>query len=235
MSKRFGGIKAVQNCSFGLKPGQITALIGPNGSGKTTLFNLISGNIKVDSGKIILFGENATQLSAQKRARLGLSRMFQHSRLFDNMTVKDNLMLATTEHDSPFFRKLSIDSQQEKDMREILESFGLLNKINFQCNELSYGQKRLIEITQKYLYPHKLLLLDEPIAGVNPILRETISNFLVKLKRQGETILLIEHDMNFVFNLADTIIVMDSGKIIAEGNPEEIKNNPEVIKAYLGE
>lgn len=233
--KSFGGIKAVNGCSFEVEQGKIVALIGPNGSGKTTVFNLISGILSVDSGKIVLDNSDITNLSISERANLGIARLFQQSRLFPNLSIKENLLLALDRRNFDIFSKSKANKEQAGKIIEILNLFKLREKIHTQAKNLSYGQRRLIEIARTCLLPHKILLFDEPVAGVTPHLRDEITKFLTNLRKDGETIFLIEHDMNFVFNLVDEVIVMDAGECIARGKPEEIKSNKEVKKAYLGE
>jgi ABC-type branched-subunit amino acid transport system ATPase component len=238
IKKYFGGVKAIDGCSFEVKENTITALIGPNGAGKSTVFNIISGITKEDEGKIIFNKEDLTHLSTHKRAQKGIARMFQHTRLFNNLTVKENLFLAFSDDDTKFWKNLSgiykLTKENEIKIKEMLKMVNMERFENRLTRDLSYGQKRLIELLRTILYPHKLLMLDEPVAGVNPMLREKIAEILKDLKNKGETVLLIEHDMNFTFKIADYVIVMDYGKVIAEGAPEEIKNNPKVLEAYLG-
>ena len=269
VKKHFGGVKAVDGCNFEIKENLITALIGPNGAGKSTVFNLISGLLKTDGGKILFkiqdtrynFQKNSksqilnpktknlkngyvdiTNLSPEKISNLGISRLFQQSRLFNNLSVKDNLLLAIDNNDTKFWRSFfqpvqskARDSLAHGKVDNILELTNLTKFKNTLARDLSYGQKRLVELGRTILNPHTFLILDEPVAGVNPKLRQKISEILQSLKARGETILLIEHDMNFTFGLADRVIVMDEGKVIAQGKPVEIKNNPKVLEAYLGE
>ena len=239
LSKHFGGVKAVNNCCFEIKENNITALIGPNGSGKSTVFNLISGVLKKDSGKIIFDKKNVTHFSPEQVSNEGISRLFQKSQLFDNLTIKENLFLAIDNEDARFWKNLfgknRTTKEKENKVDEILKSTEMNSISNRLGRELSFGQKRLIEITRTILNPHKLLMLDEPVAGVNPKLRKRISEILLNLKKQGATILLIEHDMNFALNLADEVIVLDEGKVIAKGTPKQIKDNKKVLEAYLGE
>ncbi|RLJ07375.1 MAG: ABC transporter ATP-binding protein [Candidatus Aenigmatarchaeota archaeon] len=239
LKKYFGGVKAVDGCSFEVKQGTITALIGPNGSGKTTVFNLISGILKEDSGKVIFDNIDITHFSPEAVSNIGISRLFQQTRLFNNLTVKENLLLALDNEDTKFWKNVfgfnKITKEKEEKIREMLNLVGMERFENKLAREFSYGQKRLVDLARTILNPHKLLMLDEPVAGVNPYLREEIAEILKTLKKQGEAVLLIEHDMNFTLKLADCIIVMGGGKIIAEGKPEEIKGNPKVLEAYLGE
>lgn len=235
LHKSFGGVKAVNGCDFEIQQGKITALIGPNGSGKTTVFNLISGIYSADSGKVLLNNDDITGYAIEERSKLGISRMFQQSRLFTNLSVKENLLLALDQRNFNMFSVLNASEKQAGKIAEVLDLLELSKKLHTQTEALSFGQKRLVEIARTYLLSHRVLLLDEPVAGITPHLRDKITKFLIKLRQKNETVFLIEHDMNFVFNLADEVIVMDAGKIIAKGKPDEIQNNKLVIKAYLGE
>lgn len=239
LKKHFGGVKAVDDCSFGIEKGQITALIGPNGAGKSTVFNLVSGITEADSGSIIFSNRNIIDLSPDKISNLGFSRIFQASSLFDNLTVEDNLFLAFDNEDTKFWKNLFGLNKLTKIKKEkIKEMLDLVDMEKFRkqlARDLSFGQKRLVELIRAIINPHSILMLDEPVAGVNPKLREKISKVLLKLKEEGETILLIEHDMDFTLNISDKVIVMEKGTVIAEGTPKQIKNNKEVLEAYLGE
>ncbi|MBD3252480.1 ATP-binding cassette domain-containing protein [Candidatus Pacearchaeota archaeon] len=237
LKKYFGGVKAVDGCGFEIPENKITALIGPNGSGKTTIFNLISGILKADSGRILLDREEITNMPVYKISNLGISRLFQQSRLFDNLTVRENLLLALNNKDMEFWNNL-ISYKFQKEDRKTVKDISEIIGVHFQnklARDLSFGQKRLSEIARAVINPHKILMLDEPVAGVNPKLRKDIADLLLKLKKQGETILLIEHDMQFTLKIADKVIVMDEGKVIAEGTTKQIKNNKKVLEAYLGE
>lgn len=232
--KNFSGIKAVNNCSFGVPKGKITALIGPNGSGKSTIFNLISGIVRPDSGKIILEDIDISQKSIEHRAKNGISRGYQHSRLFNNMSVRNNLAIALQSNDFAILSSAKLPVNQTNKIDSIAKKLGIEKLLDYTSRDLSYGQKRLVEIARTFLFPHKIMLLDEPIAGVAPHLRKEISEFLDSLRTDGETILIIEHDMIFIKNLVNHIIVLDAGKVIAEGEPLEVLELKEVQKAYLG-
>ena len=238
LTKKFGGITAVNNCSLEIEKGKITVLIGPNGSGKTTIFNLISGIIKPDQGGVFLNNQNILNYSVDQISNLGISRLFQQPRLFKNLTVKENLLLAIDNEDVKLWKNIfglnKITEEKQETVKNILEYVGISETKNKIANELSFGQKRLTELARTILNPHQLLMLDEPVGGVNPKIKKDIAIFLLGLKEQGQTILLIEHDMLFTFNIADCIIVINAGRVIAQGTPNEIKQNKEVLKAYLG-
>ncbi|MEM3126446.1 MAG: ABC transporter ATP-binding protein [Candidatus Woesearchaeota archaeon] len=239
VSKHFGGVKAVNKCSFKIKEGQITALIGPNGAGKTTLFDIISGFLQSDSGAIYCCGKNEiTNLKPHQIANLGVGRTFQQTRLFNNLTIQENLLLAIDNENTKFWKNLfllnRVTKEKIKKVHETLKLVNLHEHTNKKCLNLSYGQQKLVEIARILIKSHKLILLDEPVAGVNPKIRQDIKYLLRELKKQNQTILLIEHDMNFVMDIADHIIVMDEGKVIAQGNPKQIQKNKKVLEAYLG-
>jgi len=236
--KYFGGVHAVDGVSFEIKPKKITALIGPNGSGKSTLFNLISGVYSIDNGNIYFKGEKLNGKKVCDISNLGISRIFQKSRMFDNLTVRENLLLALDNENQKFWENLvgnKITKEKEKIVKEALQMVGIEKKIGANGGELSFGQKRLVEIARALVKPHELLMLDEPVAGVTPPLRKVIAELLLKLKKEGETVLLIEHDMTFTLGIADRVIVLDNGKVIADDTPKKIKKNKKVLEAYLGE
>lgn len=239
LTKKFGGVRAVNDCSFEIEKGKITALIGPNGSGKTTIFNLISGITKPDKGDIFLNNKNLINYSIGQISNLGVSRLFQQSRLFKNLSVRDNLLLAIDNRDIKFWGNIfglnRITKEKEEKVATILSELKILEIKNSLAGELSFGQKRLVELARTMLNYHELLILDEPVAGVNPKIRNDIAKLLLNLRKKNETVLLIEHDMAFTMKVADYIIVLDEGKVIAQGKPGEIRDNKQVIEAYFGE
>ena len=220
ISKSFGGVKAVDKCTFEVKENTITSLIGPNGAGKTTVFNIISGLAKPDSGAIRLMGKNITGIQAYKVAQAGISRTFQITKVFRNLTIKDNLLIAK--------------KTNEEEMKKVLDSVYLDKPLDTIASELSYGQQRLLELARALLMPHSLLMLDEPTAGVNPKVRQELKTILKKLRKDGKTVLLIEHDMEFVMDISDNVIVLNEGKVLREGKPKDIMKDKKVLEAYLG-
>jgi len=237
VSKHFGGIKALDNCSIEIPEGKITAIIGPNGSGKSTLFNVISNLVKKDSGEIYLRDRRLDEMEDFEIARLGISRTFQEVRLFRNLTIKDHLEIALLREDEKLFSNMFVQKiESEQKINEILSLVGLDMPLHTYATDLSYGQRKLLDLAIAIAKPHEILLLDEPVAGINPQIREQIKKIFKTLnKKHGETIILIEHDMNFVMNLADYVYVLDYGKVIAKGPPRRIQNNKKVLEAYLGE
>ena len=220
VSKRFGGVKAVDRCSFDVKENTITSLIGPNGAGKTTVFNIISGLTKPDKGTIKLQNKNIANLPAYKIAQAGISRTFQLTKVFKNLSIKDNLLIA---------KKTS-----EEEIKKIIESVYLHKPLGAIASELSYGQQRLLELARALLKPHLLLMLDEPTAGVNPKIRQKLKTIFKNLRKEGKTVLLIEHDMDFVMGISDEVIVLNEGKVLKIGKPKEIARDKRVLEAYLG-
>ncbi|MFQ5621479.1 MAG: ABC transporter ATP-binding protein [Candidatus Nanoarchaeia archaeon] len=236
ISKHFGGLKAVDNCTFDIKRGKITAIIGPNGSGKSTLFNVISQLMKQTKGKMTFDGERVSLLKDFQVSRMGISRTFQEVRLFRNLTIYDHLDVALSQTDEQMLTStLKARPDHKKTIKEVLDLVGLDKPLSTYAIDLSYGQRKLLDLAVAIAKPHTLLMLDEPVAGVNPKLRGEIKKILRKLNAEGETVLLIEHDMNFVMDLADWIIVLDEGSVLLEGKPKAVQNNKKVLDAYLGE
>jgi ABC-type branched-subunit amino acid transport system ATPase component len=236
LTKSFGGVVAVDDCSFHAAPKHITALIGPNGAGKTTAFHCITGVMPADQGMVMLNGRDCARFSASERARMGMSRTFQQVRLFPYLTVAEHILLALHTSDDRVRAIWSSDSDaQLQEVVPLLARVGLPEACAHQLgSDLSYGQSKLLEIARALAMPHTILLLDEPIAGVNPVLREHIAKLLNALRAEGESILLIEHDMDFVRTLADHVIVMAEGRVLLEGTPDDVLRHPDVLKAYLG-
>lgn len=234
--KRFGGIHALDSCSLEIPKGKIISIIGPNGSGKSTLFNVISKIEKLDSGTIKLDSQMLNDKEDFDIAKSGISRTFQDVRLFKNLTIRDHLEIALSDNDEKLLQSIFKKEESKEDkVKEVLKIVGLDKDLETYATDLSYGQRKLLDLAVAIAKPHQILMLDEPVAGVNPRLREKIKDILKSLNKKGETILLIEHDMNFVMDLAAYIYVLDEGKVIAEGKPKEIQNNKKVLEAYLGE
>lgn len=243
LSKSFDGIEAVKEFDLYLAPGKITALIGPNGAGKTTLFNLVTGFVSPTRGRIFWKERDTTGMPSHVIARLGICRTFQEVKLFRSLTVAENLLMAKRKgtHEglwAALGRRAAFKNQarqHRRDCEESLHAVMLSDKADLPASALSYGQGKLLEILRAVATDPQLLLLDEPVAGLNPIMINTIRTFVTDLvERNGITVLLIEHNIPFVLEIADWVVVMDHGIKIAEGIPENIKNNPRVIEAYLG-
>ena len=242
LRKEFDGIKAVDGLSFSLAKGTIASLIGPNGAGKTTAFNILVGICRPDAGSVHINGKNVTRLSPYKIAKMGIGRTFQSIRVFPQMSVLDNLMLAPHDQEgerffSALLRPRRVRTDEEKAREKAFESLrlvGLLGKQGELAENLSHGQRKLLELVRALATNPDLLLLDEPTAGVFPETRKKIIDLLRELRGQGKAILLIEHDMKTVMTVSDKVIVMAEGRKIAEGRPEEIRHNKDVIEAYLG-
>lgn len=235
LNKHFDGVAAVDNLSLSFEAGKITGIIGPNGSGKTTLTNLLSAVLPYDSGEIVIAGKSLNKAPAYYIAAHGLSRTFQEVRLFNQMTVVDNLLLALTER--PVFKAL-FDTHSKEEMEEaekILKKLGIFDKRDKLAGQLSYGQRKLLEIGRVLAVNPKIVLFDEPFAGLFPEMIKIVVSIMQELKEHGTTLVLIEHNMELIRQLVDHLFVMDSGKLLAEGSAEEVLKKPEVIEAYLGE
>ena len=240
--KEFDGIKAVDDLSFTIDENSIVALVGPNGSGKTTVFNIVCGFLKPGKGKIFLDGKNIIFLNPFRIARLGIGRTFQNIRLFPQISALDNVMLGLSYETGERFsaallqtkRMKREEADNVKKAEELLEFTGLSEKRDSPAENLSHGQRKLLELARILALEPKIFLLDEPIAGLFPEAKRTMFGLIRKLKENGKTILFIEHDLHSVMDIAEKIIVLDHGKKIAEGASQEIRQNREVLKAYLG-
>ena len=232
--KRFGGVVAVDGCSFEVAAGTITGLIGPNGSGKTTVFNLVTGYLPADAGRIAFGGETVRRPDPTRLARLGLIRTFQQARVFANLTVLENLALAVPTRRLGALRT-RVSRAEREHAEELLEDFTLSAHAHSLAAELSFGQRKLLEFAATLMSRPRLVLLDEPAAGVNPVLIERIEQHIRRLHAEGLTFLVVEHDMPLVMRLCDPVIVLDRGRTIAEGPAAELQRDPRVLDAYLGE
>ncbi|WP_200812531.1 ABC transporter ATP-binding protein [Roseisalinus antarcticus] len=234
MSKRFGGIRAVDDCSFTVRKGEITALIGPNGAGKTTAFNCISRTMAPTSGEVWLDGERIDGLRPHQITRRGLSRTFQISRNLADMTVLENVICQSrTEGWRDMFRPALSEAEIAKAMG-ILDFLGITRIAQEDGSNLSYGQKKLMDLAALLMSDPKIILLDEPAGGVNPTLLEEIVGHIRELNAKGLTVLIVEHNMELIMRLSDRVVVMAQGTVIAEGTPEEVRADPAVLDAYLG-
>jgi branched-chain amino acid transport system ATP-binding protein len=237
LSKRFGGIVATDDLSLDVQPGELHAVIGPNGAGKTTLITELTGQLTPDSGRIGFAGEDISRMPAYRRSILGLARSFQITSLFLDMTVLDNVALAVQAHAGHsfrFWRPARRESELREPARQALARVGLVDRLDVRASALSHGEHRLIEIAMALAGRPRMLLLDEPMAGLGPEESARMVELLRELKRDYP-ILLVEHDMEAVFALADRITVLVYGRVIASGDPDAIRNNEEVRRAYLGE
>lgn len=243
LSKSFGGIKAVNNARIEVNRGSITGLIGPNGAGKTTLFNLLSNFIQPDTGSILFDNQPIHNLPSHQIATKGFIRTFQVARVLSRLSVLENMLLATPNQTGEnFFRVWFQQSKLRAEEREnkkramsILDSVGLAGKAHDYAGALSGGQRKLLEMARTLMTNPKLILLDEPAAGVNPTLINQICEHVVNWNQQGISFLIIEHNMDLIMSLCDRVWVLAEGTNLAEGTPEEIQNNESVLEAYLGQ
>ena len=243
LSKYFGGLVAVSNCSLKIKKGSITGIIGPNGSGKTTLFNLIAGNLKPNEGKVYLFEEDITGVPSYELFSKGLLRTFQIPHEFTHLTVLENLMMVPGSQSgeqlmNAWFKPRIVQSQEQVIKQKAMKVIKFLNLTHLArepAGNLSGGQKKLLELGRTMMVDAKVVLLDEVAAGVNRTLLKEISKAILRLnKEQGYTFCLIEHDMDFISRLCNPVIVMSEGSVLFQGTPDEVKNNEQVIESYLG-
>ncbi|MBI1889605.1 MAG: ABC transporter ATP-binding protein [Burkholderiales bacterium] len=242
VSKSFGGLRVLQDVSFSVPQGGIFGLIGPNGAGKTTVFNLVTGLLQPSSGSIAFNGAALDGVAPHRITRLGIARTFQNIRVFKDMTLLENVVVGMHDHldygvagmlfNLPSFRRR--EQQARERAMELLGWVKLGHKAAQLADSLSYGEQRKLEFARALATEPKLLLLDEPVAGMNPAEKTELMREIRNIRQRGYSIFLIEHDMRFVMELCDRIAVLNFGRIIAEGAPDEIKANPDVIEAYLG-
>ena len=242
LKKSFGGLKAVDVQDLSFKEGELTSIIGPNGAGKTTFFDLISGFQNADSGSIFLKDKDISNAQPYKIARMGMVRTFQLTKVFDRMTVMENLLFSGSniKNDSFLRSFIKLNSQKlyENSLREkaneIMNDLNIGHMANSYARELSGGQKKLLELARSIINEPKILLLDEPLAGVNPKLAEDILSLITKLSDSGITIIMVEHNIEAVMKISERIVVLAEGSLIADGMPNEIRTDNNVIEAYLG-
>jgi ABC-type branched-subunit amino acid transport system ATPase component len=232
-TKVFGGVRAVDGASLSVGVNTITALIGPNGSGKTTLFNLITGYLRPDRGRVQFAGRDVTGMDAGSLYRRGLSRTFQQARVFPQLSVQENLVVAGGYTWRQLFTR-RVSSSDRNRAGQLLAEFNLAPVADLLASELSYGQRKLLEFAAVLMSDPKLVLLDEPTAGVNPVMIDTMERHVRDRHAAGITFLIVEHDMSFVMRLCDPVIVLDQGKPIFSGRPSDVQTNPLVLDAYLG-
>ncbi|MBI5733056.1 ABC transporter ATP-binding protein [Candidatus Jorgensenbacteria bacterium] len=235
LEKHFDGVYAIDGLSIEVPKAAITSIIGPNGSGKTTLINVLSGMLDIDGGSIVLDGIRLSRFKSHEIPMYGLTRTFQEVRLFNQMTVLDNILVVLTERNvfSALFERHS--NLHFMRTEELLKKINLWEKRNELAGNLSYGQRKLIEIARALAMEAQIYLLDEPFAGLFPEMLKVVVDIVKELKTRGKTVVLIEHNMDLIRELSDYVFVMDSGKLLADGKPNEVLNKREVIEAYLGE
>ena len=242
LTKRFGGLPALHEVGFLARKGQVTALIGPNGAGKTTFINCLTGVLRPDRGSMVFDGRELAGLSPHRIARLGIARTFQNLRLFARLSVLDNVLcgLSAMAGDSYLEAFLRTPSLRHRERRlrlaalEALDTFGLSAKADWLADALSYGEKKRLELARTFVSAPRLILLDEPVAGLNPDETERVGALIRQMQRSGATLVLVEHDMDLVMSISDHVVVLDGGRRIAGGPPEDVRRNPLVLEAYLG-
>ncbi len=242
LRKNFGGLPALEEVNFAARKGQVTALIGPNGAGKTTFINCLTGLLRLDKGSMVFDGVELSGLPPHRIARLGISRTFQNLRLFARASVLDNVLcgLSVQAGDSLLEAFLRTPSLRHRERRlrlaalEALDTFGLADRADALAGALSYGEKKRLELARAFVSGPRLVLLDEPVAGLNGDETERVGSLVRQMQRRGATLILVEHDMDLVMSVSDHVVVLDSGRRIAAGPPGDVGKNPLVLEAYLG-
>jgi ABC-type branched-subunit amino acid transport system ATPase component len=242
VTKHFGGLPALHEVGFAAERGKVTALIGPNGAGKTTFINCLTGLLQADRGTMVFDGHELSGLPPHRIARLGVARTFQNLRLFAALSVLDNVLCGLSAQAGDSFVEAFVRTpalrHRERRLRlaalEALDTFGLADRAAVPAESLSYGEKKRLDLARAFVSSPRLVLLDEPVAGLNPDETERVAALIRQMRRGGATLLLVEHDMDLVMSVSDRVVVLDGGRRIAEGAPEDVRRNPLVLEAYLG-
>jgi ABC-type branched-subunit amino acid transport system ATPase component len=242
LSKHFGGVPALDNVSFFAEQGKVTALIGPNGAGKTTLINCLTGVSRADTGDIRFQGTDIAGMAAHRVARLGITRTFQNLRIFPRLSVLDNVLCGLTVQAGASMLEALLRPaglrHRERRLKlmalETLDAFGLADKASWPVGVLPYGDRKRVEMARAFVSQPVLTLLDEPVAGLNPEETAAVAALIRQMRLAGKTMVLVEHDMELVMGVSDHVVVLDGGRRIAHGSPEEVRHNPLVLEAYLG-
>ena len=234
ISKSFGGVKALDGCSFEVDPHRITALIGPNGSGKTTAFNCISGFYEPDHGSVFLGDTMITGWSPSRIVHARLVRTFQVTRIFRRMSVLENMVVPVRRTGIKAMFWDGIQGHERERAERLLDFVGLLRFLDEPAGHLSFGQQKLLELAAALMAEPEIMLLDEPSGGLNPVMIDRLTGYIGQLNKLGVTFLIVEHNMNFVMRLADHVVVMHRGRVIARGDPAAVRADPHVLEAYLG-
>ncbi len=242
VSKHFGGLKAVEDCTLGVEQASITALIGPNGSGKTTLFNVITGFLKATNGRVVFENHEITNLPPQQIANLGIARTFQVSSLFPKLTVWENLLVAYPHQNGESLwsvftgqsRILKQELEHIERARRITDRIGLTHKLEERAANLSAPEARMLEIGRQLMFSPRLVMLDEPSSGVNPAMLDVLANMIIELNKEGMTFFVIGHNLSFIMKISHYIHVLHYSKLIASGTPQEVARDERVIEAYMG-
>jgi len=235
LSKSFGGIRAVDECSFSVEKGTIVSLIGPNGAGKTTVFNLVTGLMPLDAGSIYFDGKKINGLQPHQITRMGISRTFQITRDLQELTVLENMVVQSEVKGFWDMFGTSMLKEEENRAMDLLSFVGINHLAHEKSKNLSYGQKKLLEFASVLMSDPRMIMLDEPAGGVNPTLLESLIDRILQLNQKGITFLIVEHNMDLVMKISNPVICMAYGTVLAQGSPKEIQDDPRVLEAYLGE